>query len=191
MFKRRDVQIPHQHSAARASARKPACGFTDKIKLMAEFRIGGAVRNIAAGGHVEIMHFNWAAWRIQHHAQMPAITLGAPIRIIFTQADGQAGKHRHAIIALHAAHQPMREAKCGDAFMRKSLIRAFGFLQADHIGRQISHQLLQQGQAQPHAIDIPGRDAKSLLRRAAFRHGFSCRHFWERVSKTSPAGAAP
>ena len=128
MFQRRDVQIPHQYGAARASARKPACGFGYKIKLMAEFRIGGAVRNIAAGGHVEIMHFNWAAWRIQHHAQMPAITLGAPIRIIFTQADGQAGKHRDAIIALHAAHQAMREAKCGDAFMGKRLIRAFGFL---------------------------------------------------------------
>ena len=68
MFKRGDVQIPHQHGAARAAVRKPTRSFADKIKLMAEFRIGCAVRNIAAGRHVEIMHFKRATWRIQHHA---------------------------------------------------------------------------------------------------------------------------
>ena len=52
MFKRCNVQIAHQHGTPRASAREPARGFGDEIKLVTEFRIGGAVGKAAGGDTV-------------------------------------------------------------------------------------------------------------------------------------------
>ena len=45
-----------------------------------------------------------------------------------------------------------------ETFAREGVIRAFGFLEAQHIGAHCLDELRHQIDAQPHRIDIPGGD---------------------------------
>ena len=54
------------------------------------------------------------------------------------------------MIALDAIFRDMRETGFFKGFFRKTIVRTFGFLQANHIRLQLLHQLKYQRLAQPH-----------------------------------------
>jgi hypothetical protein len=58
MLERRDIEIADQNGAVGPLRAQPRAGahFVEEAELVGEFRIGLRIGNVAAGGHVEVMH---------------------------------------------------------------------------------------------------------------------------------------
>ncbi len=130
----------------------------EKSELVIEFRIQGGVGNIAAGGHVEIMQH-------QRLCELSLVAEGdrdvARIEIAAEHADvsgveRQPRDHGDAVIALLTVQRDVLVAEPPEAFQRKGVVGAFGFLQAQHIRPHRPEEFGDQVDAQAHRIDIPG-----------------------------------
>ena len=132
---------------------------------MGEFRVGIAVRHVAAGGHVEVVQLDRAeAGRVQHHAEMAAVAPAAPVRVVGADFEGQAREDGDAVVALHAAPGDVVEAERAQPRLREELVRALRLLQAEHVRLQRLDQIGDQAAAQADGVDVPGGDAE-------LRHG--------------------
>ena len=65
-----------------------------------------------------------------------------------------------AVIALLAIDRDMAVAACLEGRMRKQLVRALGFLQAQYVRRIDVEQMLDDRQTQPHGVDVPRGDGQ-------------------------------
>src|SRR5471032_309005 len=70
----------------------------------------------------------------------------------------QAREHGDAVIALLPVDRGMRITKARETLERKGVVRAFGFLQAQHVGSCGFQEFGDQIDAQADGIDIPGGD---------------------------------
>ena len=99
---------------------------------MLEFRIDLRIGLIASGRNVEIMDTQTFRSGRNHRAQMPAIgNIAKPDPRRFGQRAPREG--RNAVIAFLAADLDMLIPGRMKRFARKKIVRAFRFLQAQHI----------------------------------------------------------
>ena len=104
------------------------CHLSQKIELMAEFRVFIPVWFIPAGRNVKIMDGQPADRR----ADMTGISPAGPVHMAdITQR--QPREDRHPIIGFLSAHSDMRPPCLSDCHMREMFILCFGFLQAQDI----------------------------------------------------------
>jgi len=119
-----------------------------------EFGIGIGVGDVAAGRHIQAMHFDAG----DVGDQMAAIEPVAP----GWRADvveRQLGQDGDAVIALHAVIGEVGIAQGAAAIGGKQLVGDLGLLQADNVGIERGDDLGQQRQPQPQRIDVPGNQA--------------------------------
>src|SRR5215471_6019386 len=64
------------------------------------------------------------------------------------------------MVALLTIECGVRVTESREALERKFIVRALGFLEADHIRLYSFDELRYQADAQAHRIDVPGRDLK-------------------------------
>src|SRR5258706_120734 len=76
-------------------------------------------------------------------ASAPYLTpfLLVALRQVLGLAQRQSRENVHVVIAFHAEDVLERIAHRLDRGARKQLVRAFGFLEADHVGRPVAREL--------------------------------------------------
>src|SRR5712691_9828064 len=79
----------------------------------------------------------------------------------FVSLKWQARKHGDAVISLLPIEGHAFIAQALETLERKLVIRTFGFLQAQDVGTDCLQKFGHKIDAQPHRIDVPGRDRKS------------------------------
>src|SRR5690242_19328368 len=90
VLKRRDIQVADQYAACHCSTRrKPAPSFGNEVKLVRVLHVQLAVRNVAAGGNVEVVQLQGPTLGVQHHTNVPAVAFGTPVRGNVVQYDWQ------------------------------------------------------------------------------------------------------
>lgn len=160
LLQRRDIEVAHENSSPGRVFGEMCRRLGQKIELMGEFLIRGAVGDIAAGGYIEIMDGQRAVPGGKRGGNVPAIGFAAPIWRVFGQGERQAREDGHAVIPFHAALEHMGKTDRPGDGRGEQLIRHFGFLQADYVRRQGGNQRMQMRLAQTERIDIPGGDGK-------------------------------
>ena len=125
---------------------------------MIEFRVGLTIRDITTSRNVEIVDIDPA---FEGDSLMPAILPPNPVEVTVIM-QRLAGNDGNAVIALFTPDRLMRIASLTDGFTRKGIIRAFGFLQAQHVRRLLFKQAKHQRQPEPDRIDIPGDDFHAM-----------------------------
>ena len=109
--------------------------FIEKGEFVPEFRIDLRIRFVAAGGDIEVMQddliLQFCAFA-QHNRDMPAIGLAAKALDI-DMFERHAREHGDAMIALLAVECGVLIAESLEAFNRKSVVGAFGLLQAQYV----------------------------------------------------------
>ena len=75
--------------------------------------------------------------------------------------NGTLESDRHAIVGLHALDQPVLVTQRLERLVREVLVRALGFLQAQHVG--LAHPQVAFDVTDPEAdrIDVPGGDGEA------------------------------
>ncbi len=128
--------------------------------MWANFGLTCRIGNVAAGGHVEIMHRDRIAQPgafAEHRRDMAAIGLAA--KALDVEAlERQSRDHDDAVIALLAVERDVLVAEPLETLERKSVVRALGLLQAKNVGPHRLDEFGDQIDAQPHRIDVPGRE---------------------------------
>ncbi len=124
------------------------------VELLAELHVHLAVGNIAPRGNVEIVDGNAAIQPRGNMARMSEIDEVMRAHLL----EGQFRQDRHAVVALLPARDDMRVAKAPESFERDQVDRRLAFLETEDIGRFLGHQPVDQTRAQPHRVDVPGRD---------------------------------
>jgi hypothetical protein len=72
----------------------------------------------------------------------------------------QAGQNDDAVIALLPVERHVLVAQPLEALERKAIVGALGFLQAEDVGPHRLDESRHGVDAQPHRIDVPGRDCQ-------------------------------
>src|SRR4029079_19705715 len=75
--------------------------------------------------------------------------------------DRVARDGRNAVINLLPVDRDMRVADLLELLAREFVVRAFRFLQAQHVGRELQKETLDEGKAQATGIYVPGGDCKA------------------------------
>ena len=161
MFQRRDVEIADEdRRGVLLGIRVQMLHLLDEIELVAELRIDSAIRLVAAGRNIEIMQADTPAAALEDGRDMPAV---ADIAIILAMILGQrnARGDGNAVIALLAVNDDVLVAERPERRIGKKLVRNLGLLQAEDIRPGLHNELLDDGHAQPHRVDVPGRNRKS------------------------------
>ena len=125
---------------ARSVGRRPqrfACvHLVEEGELVGELRVDRGIGNVAARRHVEIMQRD----RIlqpgplaEHDRDVAAIALAA-IVADRGRLERQPREHDDAVVALLAVERDVLVAEPLEALARKSVVRAFGLLQAQDVG---------------------------------------------------------
>ena len=162
MLERRDVEVADQDGArVRAGPQLRAhAHLVEKRELMGELDVDLRVGLIAAGRDIEIMHRQRVAQAgafADDDADVPAITLVAEA-VDRGRFERQAREHGDAVITLLPVARDVAIAEAREALARKLVVRALGFLQAQHVGPRRLEELGDEVEPQPHRIDVPGRD---------------------------------
>ncbi len=88
---------------------------------MREFRIGDRIGNIATGRHIEIVQLHAV---FERHLDVAAIGVGAEfVTVLFTE--GNARKHRHAVITLLPVDRVMDVTELLERGARKRSLMTF------------------------------------------------------------------
>ena len=159
---RRDIEIADQDGALRLRRpqRRGVAHLIEEGKLVGEFRIDRRIGNVAAGRDIEIMHRDRIAQPgalAEHRGDMAAIGLAAETLDV-EAFERQSRKHDDAVIALLAVERDVLVAEPLETLARKSVVRALGLLQAKDVGPDRLDEFGDQIDAQPHRIDVPGRE---------------------------------
>ena len=86
-----------------------------------------------------------------------------PQKLVDAEAlERQPREHGDAVIALLAVERDVLVAEPLEALERKGVVRALGFLQAEHVRPRRLDELRHQIDAQPHRIDVPGGDLRCM-----------------------------
>src|SRR5690606_31502672 len=129
------------------------------IELVAEFRIEGAVRLVAACRRVGIMQPGAAAATLEQRADM-AGTADTARMLAGILHPGHPRDDRDAMIALLRMQHDMLVAKLPEGREGELVLLAFDLLQAQDIRLVADDELLDDGHAQPHRVDVPGGDGE-------------------------------
>ena len=131
-------------------------------ELVGEFRIDRRIGNVAAGGNIEIVHRDRIAQSgalAEHRGNMPAVGLAAEALDV-EALERQPREHDDAVIALLAVERDVLVAEPLEALERKVVVRALRLLQAENVRTNRLDEFGDQIDAQPHRIDVPGRELK-------------------------------
>ena len=135
----------------------PADHILEVAQFVVEFLVLFGVGDIAAGGNVEIMDGEargLAGLLAQRDADMAAIALVGEIMRLGT-GEGQARENGNAVIALLAVHGDVLVSELAEIGERETVIRAFGFLQAENIRALLGQEFLHEAGPEPDRIDVP------------------------------------
>jgi len=97
-----------------------------------------------------------------HRRDMPRVGLAAKA-VAINCRERQPGQHGDAVIALLAIDRGVNVTEPLEPFEGKSIIRTFGLLQAQDVGTNRLEKLRDIVDAQPHRVDVPGRDGEPHL----------------------------
>ena len=125
------------------------------------FRAGSGMSPPA--GHVEVVDARCpppARLRRERHGDVAGVVPAAhahhaPI------AKGQAGQDRDPVVALLACIGEVGVIDGAQALGREAVVRALGFLQAEHVGPRLREEAADVPEAQAHRVDVPGRDGEA------------------------------
>ena len=129
-----------------------------KASLCSNFGLIFGVGLVAAGRHVIVMNGHRVAQLCllaQRDADVAAVDLAA-IALQRLGIERQPRDHGDAVIALLAVERDVLIAEPLEALQRKGVVRALGFLQAQHVGTDRLEELGNEVDAQPDRIDVPG-----------------------------------
>ena len=161
IFERRHIQVAHDDGVTpRQIAAQPARHLVEEIELVGEFVICFTIRFVAAGGHIKIMHGDGVSPRVarrEGHGDMARVALFAELALV-DGFEGNARGDAHAVIALLPIDRHMGIAQALEVTEGKFAVAALRFLKADHIGLKAVGEMFDQRHAQPHRIDVPGRE---------------------------------
>ncbi len=122
---------------------------------MAEFGVDVGVRLVAAGGHIEIVHGEGTVAHIDAGRDVPAVgNVAKAARCDLVER--VFGDDGDPVIALLAVNGLMGVTGLGQCVGRKLVVGAFDLLQAQDIGGVLGQEIEDDGQPQPHRIDVPG-----------------------------------
>jgi hypothetical protein len=166
MLERRDIEVANQDGALGVWSQFRARGeLVEERELVGEFRVDFGIRFVATGRHIEIVQGNRitiAGALAERHRNMACVGFAAEIPAI-DRLEWQARNHGYAVIALLAVERDMLVAQPFEAPGGKFSIRTFGFLQTQHVRPYRLQESRNQIDAQPHRIDVPGRNCKRTL----------------------------
>ncbi len=143
----------------------------EESELVIEFRIERGIGDVAAGRHIEIMqHQRLCELRLfaEGHRDVAGIddvAEGADVG----RLERQLRDHGDAVIALLSVQRDVLIAEPLEAFARKRIVDAFGFLQAQHVRPVRFQEFRDDIDAQPHRIDVPGCQGKPHANRVISR----------------------
>ena len=165
VLERRHVEVAHQDGARmrRGSELRADAHLVEKRQLVGEFGVDPGIGLVAARRHVKIMDRERVAQAgafAQNRRDVPAIASLAEDPHAGL-VERQPGKHGDPVIALLAVEGRMHVAQSGESFQRKFLVRTFGLLQAQHVRAKRLDESRHLIDAQPHRIDVPGRNRDS------------------------------
>ncbi|MPL60763.1 hypothetical protein SDC9_06325 [bioreactor metagenome] len=167
---RGDVQIAHQNRLLGSVREEIVAHMGQEIELLAEFLVLRAVRNVAARRHVEIVDRH-AILEPRRHVPR----LAKPGIITRPRLDErQLRQDRDAVVTLLAPRHHPVVAQRAETLERDLLDRALAFLQAEHVGRLLAQQLLDQPLAQADRIDVPGGKGEGHGRSPLRPRSFAC-----------------
>src|ERR1700686_705325 len=115
---------------------------------------------MASGGDIEIMHRDRVAQSgalAEHRGDVPAVGLAAEA-VDYEALERPPRQHDDAVIALLAVERDMLIAEPLEALERKAVVGALRLLEAEDVGTNRLDEFGDQVDAQPHRIDVPGRE---------------------------------
>jgi len=96
----------------------------------------------------------------EYGRDVPAVGLAAK-GLDVEAFERQARKHDDAVIAFLSIERHVLVAETLEALERKPVVGTLGFLQTEHVGANRLHEPRDAVDAQPHRIDVPGRNRQS------------------------------
>ena len=174
ILKRCNIEIAyHNLAACFGHFTEPIGHFGQKFELVIKFLVNGRVRLVAACGHIKIVHRERASVALKGHVLMAGILLAAkgPLAGLY---NGMARNCGNPVIGLLPAHMDVGIARRADFACGKLIVLTLNLLKAQQIWLIFRQQALNQIQAKPHRIDVPG---DKLECHEAFRRWFANRQF--------------
>jgi hypothetical protein len=120
-----------------------------------EFRVQGAVGDVAAGGDVEILDLD----AVDHHADAAGVALAADIQP-GRLGDRLAAGDGYAVPALLTADLQVRQAHGLEGRPGELVLQAFDLLQAQDVGPALGDEAGDLIGAQADRVNVPGGDTK-------------------------------
>jgi hypothetical protein len=148
--------------AASLFAARPGGHLRQELQLVGELVILFRIRNVPAGGDVEVVQLDAG----DAGRGVAAVVARAP-DVLARRRQAPARQDGDAVVALLAMHHDMRKAEGLHRLQRELLVGDLDLLQADHVGGEVVAEARQVVEALAQGVHVPGGDAKG--------HGYSRR----------------
>ena len=125
-------------------------------ELGVDLRIG----LVAARGNVEVVDVDPRRFVRERHGDMARVALDAEIASAL-RGEAMTGDDSDAVVTLLAVERDVRIAEPMKLAARELPVGAFGLLQAEHVRLVLGEEARDEIDAQPHRIDVPGREGKT------------------------------
>ncbi len=160
-----DVEVADQHvmRPVLRVQRRARFHLVEEGELVGELRIERRVGHVAAGRDVEVMQHQRrveAGARAEFDRDVPRIDLVAE-GANAGRLERHARDDGNAVIALLPVECDMLVAEALEALERKGIVRALGFLQAQHVRPRRLEKARDEIDPQPDRVDIPCREGQA------------------------------
>ena len=152
-FERGDVEVA-DHQSRLAQLFGPAGHPFDEVELLPELGIDGAVGDVAAGWHVDVLDPHSA---LEANADVARLAIVLPV-VAARFVQRQAADDGDAMVHLLAVELLVDIAVLAEQLGREDLVERLGFLQAQHVGLLLGQQALDQLGAGADRVDVPRCD---------------------------------
>jgi hypothetical protein len=157
-FERGDVEITDEQGGA-VERFRPARHAFEEIQFLAELVIDVAVRNIAPGGDIDVFEPHPVR---QPHTDVASFSICLPVQpVILDQRNTR--EDCDAVVHLLAVQHLMDVAQVPKCLCRKDIVQSLGFLKTEDVGRFLAEELLDDTDAEPDRIDVPGSDFQRVV----------------------------
>ncbi len=151
------VQVPGDHQGRRRIAAGHLAGQPfEEVQLVVELGIDRPVRDVAAGGDVEVVDL--------HARDLGRDAAGVALAANVQRRSGlqrQARGDGHPVPTLLALDLQVRQAHVGEGLDGELALPALDLLQAQDVGGLFGHEAGDMIGAKAHRIDVPGAEAKA------------------------------
>src|SRR5579863_8159787 len=164
VLQRRDVEIADQNRARLEFrlALEPGAHFVNEIELVGEFRIGLAIRLVAAGGHIQTVDLDAAEFAAERRRDMAAVAFLAEVAAVDVR-ERVARDDGDAVVALLAVERDVPVAELLERGGGKIRVGAFRLLQAERVRLLILEESGDRFDAQPDRIDVPSGEREAQI----------------------------